>query len=110
MQPTVFTVRARNVRHSASRIHNKRELLWRRPNPQPRRIVTTKPKPKNLNDNTKLTTKYYVLEGNKIKSRKRLRELERTRWRGDRRRVSCARWGGRNSGDSGGDYDETGID
>lgn len=40
MLPAVFTVRAWNVGYSASRINNKLELLRRRPNPHPRRIVT----------------------------------------------------------------------
>lgn len=45
----------------------------------------------------------------RIRNKKKLnqaKELERTRWRGDRRRVSCERWGGRNSVDSGGDNDD----
>lgn len=39
MNTTVFTISTRHVSHSASRINNQSELLRRRPNPQPRRIV-----------------------------------------------------------------------
>jgi len=42
MLAALFTARARNICHSTSCIHNKSKFLWRRPNKQPRCIITAK--------------------------------------------------------------------
>ncbi|KAM1087769.1 hypothetical protein ACFX2B_013118 [Malus domestica] len=39
MKTTLLTVKARHISHRTSCIHNQRELLRRRPNPQPRRVA-----------------------------------------------------------------------